>query len=196
MGNIKIFATQSKSTGSDTFVNNEIITPVLGGAACKENGGNIQGDHEGENISSLNDVYCELTTQYWAWKNVDCDYYGFCHYRRFFSFYPKNEMDDWKLIHCDYANEQTIQKLGLDNTKRMKRVIQQYDVIVPMQVNLEKTGFRSVYRQFANTPYMKAEVLDLVIEIIREEYPQYYKAAKKYLYGCYFYPFNMFIIKH
>ena len=43
-------------------------------------------DNEGDNISSLNPMYCELTAQYWAWKNTDADYYGFCHYRRYFDF--------------------------------------------------------------------------------------------------------------
>ena len=33
-------------------------------------------DDEGENISDRNPRYCELTTQYWAWKNVDADYYA------------------------------------------------------------------------------------------------------------------------
>lgn len=43
-------------------------------------------DDEGENIANLNPRYCELTTQYWAWKNINADYYGFCHYRRYFDF--------------------------------------------------------------------------------------------------------------
>ena len=30
-------------------------------------------------------MYCELTAQYWAWKNLhDVEYIEFCHYRRFF----------------------------------------------------------------------------------------------------------------
>ena len=41
----------------------------------------------GENIYPKNPDYCELTAQYWAWKNIDCDYYGFFHYRRYLTFH-------------------------------------------------------------------------------------------------------------
>lgn len=44
-------------------------------------------DNEGDNISGKNPDYCELTAQYWAWKNIDCDYYGFFHYRRYLTFH-------------------------------------------------------------------------------------------------------------
>lgn len=43
-----------------------------------------------DNISKKNKNYCELTGQYWVWRNVlptlgDDELVGFCHYRRFFS---------------------------------------------------------------------------------------------------------------
>ena len=44
-------------------------------------------DNNGDNISAKNSQYCELTAQYWAWKNIDCDYYGFFHYRRYLTFH-------------------------------------------------------------------------------------------------------------
>lgn len=43
-------------------------------------------DDEGDNISERNKTYCELTAQYWAWKNEEADYYGFFHYRRYLAF--------------------------------------------------------------------------------------------------------------
>ena len=58
--------------------------PVHVGAFGKENIG-YQRDDEGENISGLNPYFCELTGLYWAWKNLDADYIGLIHYRRYFT---------------------------------------------------------------------------------------------------------------
>lgn len=39
-------------------------------------------DNKGENISSKNVNYCELTSMYWIWKHADAEYLGLYHYRR------------------------------------------------------------------------------------------------------------------
>ncbi len=42
-------------------------------------------DNEGENVSEKNPYWCEYTALYWGWKNqVDVEYSGLCHYRRYF----------------------------------------------------------------------------------------------------------------
>lgn len=48
--------------------------------------GAVRDNEFDDNISSKNDIYCELTGYYHIWKHVkDVDYVGFCHYRRFFA---------------------------------------------------------------------------------------------------------------
>ena len=44
-------------------------------------------DNTGDNISSKNANYCELTGLYWAWKNLTADYIGLVHYRRQFTIF-------------------------------------------------------------------------------------------------------------
>src|SRR5699024_7023881 len=61
-----------------------IYLPVQVGSKGKESLG-YQRDDEGENISELNPYFSELTALYWAWKNLDIDYLGLVHYRRYFT---------------------------------------------------------------------------------------------------------------
>lgn len=58
--------------------------PVQVGSAGKPGIGFAR-DDEGENISTKNPWYCELTAVYWAWKNLSAEYIGLAHYRRHFT---------------------------------------------------------------------------------------------------------------
>ena len=62
----------------------EYIIPIHVGAAYSNEKYFNQTDDTGENISSMNNTYSELTAVYWMWKNCDSDFMGICHYRRFF----------------------------------------------------------------------------------------------------------------
>lgn len=156
-------------------------------------------DDEGENISSKNRMYCELTAQYWAWKNdMDSDYYGFWHYRRYMSFaseqFPHNPFED---VELDYLDGDSLNLLNLDESI-MSEKISKYDVIATTPVVLKKLHWRlkSNRHQYESTPYQYKEDLDVMLEIIKEKYPDYYDIANWYLdkspvgYYC-----NMFIMK-
>lgn len=83
MKNIKIFISCHKKVN---FIKNSILQPIqVGCALTKERYKDMLSDNIGDNISQLNPMYCELTAQYWAWKNMhDVEYIGLCHYRRYF----------------------------------------------------------------------------------------------------------------
>ena len=52
-----------------TMPSDKMYLPLHVGSAGKESIG-YQRDDDGENISSLNPYFCELTGLYWAWKNL------------------------------------------------------------------------------------------------------------------------------
>ena len=82
---IKLFVSSHEKDVA--FPDCPLIEPIqVGAALATEHFPGMIGDDTGDNISELNRSFCELTAQYWAWKNCDADYYGFMHYRRYFLF--------------------------------------------------------------------------------------------------------------
>lgn len=72
-------------------VQNDLFLPIQVGAELSEFNLGIQRDNEGDNISSLNPYYCEMTAVYYLLKNhLNYDYYGLCHYRRYLTFKSPN----------------------------------------------------------------------------------------------------------
>ena len=85
MKDIKIFVSHRIDLDADCL-DQDIYVPVRCGAVFDNKSSTIAGDDTGDNISEKRMSFCELTVQYWAWKNVDAEYYGLCHYRRYLAF--------------------------------------------------------------------------------------------------------------
>jgi hypothetical protein len=167
-------------------IDSSLIVPIqVGAALTKERFSDMIPDNEGENISSRNRAYCELTAQYWAWKNDISDFYGFMHYRRYFSFSPiklKNEtwVDEkgngiYGRIY-DTMSSTAIEESCLSD-KFINSVVSNYDVIVPVPDDMNMT----VYEQYKTSPHHRIKDLDLTIKIIVSDYPDFIEAATKYL---------------
>lgn len=196
MSEIRIFVTHTPNRNT-MLVEHPLMYNVIAGSDFQKASipEGMLVDNEGENISFKNKSYCELTTQYWAWKNQVADYYGFCHYRRFFSFYPGKlqEADCGCLIYQTF-DEKTRNELQMEE-QTMRQCIEKYDFLIAKGIPVNALQSKSVYQHYKNAPELHIEDLDLLLEIIREKYPELTDTAERYVQGKVFYPCNMFIMK-
>ena len=172
---------------------NDLLFPIQVGAAISNN--RLEGmlhDDEGDNISAKNKSYRELTAQYWAWKNDDADYYGFFHYRRYFSFsatqFPTNPFGE---VLEQYNDDETLKKYSFSE-KYMADTIGDFDLIIPTTGGFVEKDL-TMYKQYEIAPVHKIEDLEFVLNIIKRDYPEMYPYAKKYLNQTQGYFCNMFM---
>lgn len=152
-------------------------------------------DNTGTHISGKNRTYCELTTQYWAWKNAEADYYGFCHYRRYFSFAPHllREADCGCLVY-PYMNQELRKELYMGE-KKIRRKAESYDFLIAKGIPVQALHARSVYDHYKKAKELHIQDLELFLKILCRKYPQLASAARSYIGGKVFYPCNMFLMK-
>lgn len=194
---VRIFVTTHKDV--NVFCGN-VLEPVQVGATHprKRLRWALQ-DDAGENISDLNAMYCELTTQYWVWKNIhDAEYVGFCHYRRYFDFSGEEHDENF----CGEVTDQRIDwvsqaRYGLDDASIIKAV-QGCDVVTTRVRDLREfpEGFSTVREQYAAAAYLDVADLNRVMDLVCQMYPEYAQDVEAYLaepYTCFC---NMFVMRH
>lgn len=131
-------------------------------------------DNTGDNISSLNPSFCELTGMYWAWKNLDSAYLGLAHYRRHFSLGKRGRDPFDSILRKD----------------ELEPLLSHYSVIVPKK---RKYYIETLYSHYAHTHY--AEQLDKTYQIIGQLYPEYLNAYDRVVNRTYGHMFNMMIMR-
>ncbi|MBT9790650.1 DUF4422 domain-containing protein [Clostridium sp. MCC344] len=195
MGNIKILISCHKQS---IVPDSEIMLPIEVGAdlRSKHIEGYIQ-DNSGDNISAKNKMYCELTAQYWAWKNLDADYYGFFHYRRYLNFSEnKYPLDSWQNITEERLNDTCLKKYNL-NDDCIRNLVETYDLVLSEEKNIAKMPDRnaSVYEQYKNGRSLNIRDLDLVRDIIAAKHPDYLDTFDEVMKGRKTCLCNMYIMK-
>lgn len=200
---IKIFVSNRLDINS-VQIPNDIFYPVNCGAVFGDGSSNIQGDNTGDNISNMRDKLGEFTVQYWAWKNINLDYYGLCHYRRYLSF------SDHVYKHASYRqmcqeaflNRNSISQYGLDNADKIRKTICQYDIIVNESVDIRHIytpqGIKhTVYEHWKahDGIFINKDVLPIFLETIKILFPEYYQSACDYFNGYMHRGYNCYVMR-
>lgn len=124
--------------------------PILVGAIDNKISWDGLKDDEGDNISSKNTSFCELTGLYWIWKNTYESWVGLCHYRRYF---------------CKHL---IMKKKTVLHQNDIERYLDDYDVVVPQKVWFMGRTAKMQYKRYHNVEDWKK-----MTDIIRNIYPEY-----------------------
>lgn len=147
--------------------------PLHVGAEGKPDLGYLK-DNTGDNISTKNKNYCELTGLYYMWKNMTADYKGLVHYRRHFvSLTAKGSKSD-RII----------------SSAELSEILKTTDIIVPKKRHYY---IETNYSQYAHAHHH--EDLDETRKIIEERYPDFIPSYDEVMKRTYGHRFNMFIMK-
>ena len=197
MNDIKIFVSHSMDRVHET-INHSLYVPVRCGAVFDpRKNTTMLGDHTGENISDKWMSYGDLTVLYWAWKNVEADFYGFCNYQRYFAFpLEKQPEDRFGNINCEYLDEKKIDRLGLKATDRIHQEISPYEIIVavPFDVHNGDKRFKNLFQHYDFIRGKPTGDLERVLHIIDSQSPDYSDHARNYLNGHDLYSYNLFVM--
>jgi hypothetical protein len=196
---VKIFAFYYKP--GQIVIQNHLYEPVWAGKNGKENIPGFTGDDSGDNISSKNRYFSELTGIYWVWKNTDFDIVGSCHYRRYFT--CAKEPVIYRLKRLLYFPAGIMKKrFGLIYTSDFKRwepqvlsnsevlnLLENYDAILPARRKLRQS-VEQHYKKYHN-----ANDLLILHNILEEYYPEYLASFDTVLVGNRLFANNMFVLK-
>lgn len=180
------------------------FTPIQVGKLKSSVDLKVQGDDTGENISIKNSNFNELTALYWAWKNVNVEYYGLMHYRRYFSVESKSLKSFY--INFKYIVKRIIKRKGiyfglkyyegnLDTLFRKTRDnvfkdLTPNTIIVPKRIKL--TGGLTVKEQFCNAHSVKD--WNLLKRTVLKISPIIYEKFEMLENSNEFFGFNMFVM--
>lgn len=152
----------------------DVFLPIQVGAAGKPPMLGLQRDDDGRSISEKNPHYCELTALYWAWQNLDTEYIGLCHYRRYFAVRTVGG-DKWSRLAGRAELEQALSQTGVLLPKKREYFIE------------------TTYSQYAHAHH--ACDLDTTRAILAESWPEYLPAFDQVMRRTSGHRFNMLAMR-
>ena len=156
----------------EPVVNEDFYETLLVGAYEKESNIYKLLDSTGNNISSKNANFCELTGIYWIWKNISDDVVGICHYRRYF------------------ANSVIQRKKSILTQEQISDCLKDSDIILPCKRWFQGKNAKQFYSKYHNI-----NDWNKMIEVLRRLYPEYDDDISWFEVQKSGYCYNMFIMK-
>lgn len=149
MEDIKIFQSFHKAYPRNQ--NCQWICPI-GVSGYHEEG--FLSDSTGINIGPLNSSHCELTSQYYVWKNTTSKFVGFFHYRRYLNFLVDDSINDSLTPGMKWYEPTPVNINYLTSAaqnENLKNLLHLYDVITPnkciLTPNIEAQYFANTNEQ-------------------------------------------------
>lgn len=157
----------------------DIYTPIQVGASGRPTIDGFLRDDVGDNISNLNANFSELTGLYYIWKNVNSEYKGLVHYRRYLG------KRKYKLSFKNGERLSDILKIS-----DLESLFDNNSVILPKK---RRYYIETNYSHYINAH--PAEGLSYTKRIIGECCPEYLAAFDKVMNRRSAHMFNMFIMR-
>lgn len=174
--NIQILVATHKSY---PMPKDDIYLPIHVGKEGKDFDLTYIGDNTGDNISSKNATFCELTGIYWAYKNLDADYIGLTHYRRHF------------VLRKNFVLRKKEDKFAsILNRKEVETLLKQSDILLPKKRNY---FIETNYSHYIHAHHK--EGIDMLGDIIKRDYPEYAASYDIVMNCTSAHMFNMFIMR-
>lgn len=186
---IKIFVSHRIDLDSET-IDNPLYIPVRCGAVYDERENvTMLGDDTGDNISEKRMTYNELTVQYWAWKNVKADYYGFCTSQKYLGIEKPHKSSnvngtmELRNFIAMGTPADAKEKFGLWN-EDITQIIGDYDVISLRDTELPKKSYQNVNEYLLDDMYhFDGKVITEFLKAIQYRFPNMLHYANKYFFS-------------
>ena len=178
------------------IIKNAVIKPIQVGFSNDILDIDFRDNSGADNIYEKNDTYCELTAQYWMWKNdLSSDFVGLMHYRRFFDFSEqKLEPNQLGILEKDGFTLDFENTCGLSETD-IQRCIEGQDIILPVEWNVGSAGWKDVRSNYAKSPFHHLKDLQVVEDVIKEFHPQYLEFFEAHMGSKMMCATNMFVMR-
>ena len=181
---------------NSVLIKNDCLLPIQVGKACSDIELDMQGDDTGDNISEKNFGYAELTAIYWLWKNSKADIKGLFHYRRYLDLNVATEHRTEDIYECplsdNFSSSTFLSKLNISEDN-IKTLLNKYLILTRRKEDLHSWSNYSVREHYAAEHH--GEHFEKALEIIKQDYPEYYASAKKLANGHTSYFTNVFIMR-